>query len=265
MNHVIAGQYYPVDSVMHRLDPRTKLIALFFYYIMLFLSRDIYAYFFAVVLCAVSMALTKVPLKIYFRSVRILLIFIVLAAIFAMFFTAGTALLQVGIFKVTQEGIAVAGTMAARLMLILFSALVLTFTTTPLSVTVGLERLFSPLRKIGVPVSEVTMMMSIAIRFIPVMLSEAETTLHAQQSRGADLYSGSLVQRGKNLLPLLLPLFVGAFRRAEELANAMEARGYRSDVSRSTFRMLRYGVKDIAVIVAFLLFLVLIIAYRWFL
>lgn len=265
MNHVTAGQYYPVDSPVHRLDPRAKLIALFLYYIFLFLCHDLYTYLFAALLCAVAMAFSKVPYKVYFRAVRILLIFIALAAIFAMFFTAGTALLQVGLFRVTQEGLSVAGTMAARLILILFSALILTFTTTPLSVTAGLERIFSPLKKIGAPVAELAMMMSIAIRFIPVMLTEAETTLQAQQSRGADLYSGSLVQRGKNLLPLLLPLFVGAFRRSEELANAMEARGYRSDVSRSTFRVLHYDAQDVIVIVTFLLLLMSIIVYRWFL
>lgn len=265
MNHVTAGQYYPVDSPVHGVDPRAKLIALFLYYVLLFFCRDFYAYLYAAALCAASIALSKVPMKVYFRAVRLLLLFIALAAIFTMFFTAGTALLQIGIFKMTQEGLAVAGRMALRLTLILFSALILTFTTTPLSLTAGLERLFTPLKKLGAPVSELAMMMAIAIRFIPVMLSEAETTLQAQQSRGADLYTGSLVKRGRNLLPLLLPLFVGAFRRSEELADAMEARGYRSDVSRTTFRLLRYGMKDVAVIAAFLLFLALILVYRWFL
>lgn len=265
MNHVTAGQYYPVDSVVHRLDPRTKLIALFLFYILLFLCRDFYAYLFAGTLCIVSMILSRVPVKVYFRAVRILLLFIILAAVFTLFFTAGTAVLQIGIFKMTQEGVVVAGRMIVRLTLILFSALILTFTTTPLSLTAGLERLFAPLKKWGAPVSELAMMMSIAIRFIPVMLSEAETTLQAQQSRGADLYTGPLWKRGKNLLPLLLPLFVGAFRRSEELADAMEARGYRSDVSRTTFRLLRYGGKDVAVVCFFLLFLFLMLLYRWFL
>lgn len=265
MNHVAAGQYYPVASPIHGIDPRAKLIALFLYYVLLFLCRDFYTYLYAAALCAGAVALSKVPFKVYFRSIRLLLLFIFLAAVFALFFTTGTVLLHLGIFKVTEEGLVVAARMALRLTLILFSALVLTFTTTPLGLTAGLERLFAPLKRWGAPIPELAMMMAIAIRFIPVLLSEAETTLQAQQSRGADLYTGSLVKRGKNLLPLLLPLFIGAFRRSEELADAMEARGYRSDVSRTTFRILRYGGRDIGVIIAFSLFLMVMLVYRWFL
>lgn len=265
MKNFSAGQYYPVSSPIHRLDPRTKLIALFLYYIFLFFCKGVYAFLLAIAICAMIMVLSKVPIKIYFRSIKILLLFIILAAVFTCFFTTGTAVFQYGVLKITAQGLSTGAIMATRLTLILFSALSLTFSTTPLAFTSGLERLFSPLKKVGVPVGELAMMMSIALRFIPVMLAEAETTMRAQQSRGADLYSGAIAKRAANFLPLLLPLFVGAFRRSEELANAMEARGYRSDVQRTTFRTLRYTGKDIVTIGCFLLLVAFTILFRWFL
>jgi energy-coupling factor transport system permease protein len=265
MNSFVAGQYYPVSSPIHRLDPRTKLIGLFLYYILLFLCKGVYAFLFVIALGAALMVLSRVPLKVYLRSIRVLLIFIVFAAVFSCFFTQGTAVFQYSILRVTEEGVKTAAVMTVRLTLILFSALILTFSTTPLAVTAGLERLFAPLAKIGAPVGEIAMMMAIAIRFIPVMMRETETTMQAQQSRGADLYSGSLGKRIANLFPLLFPLFIGAFRRSEELANAMEARGYRGDVQRTTFHPLQYKGKDVVTILFFLFLVLAMSLYRWFL
>ena len=265
MNSFAAGQYYPGNSFLHRLDPRTKLIALFGYYIFLVCAKDFFTFLAAAVLGAVWVGLSGVPLRLYFRALRVLLLILVLAAVFACFFTAGTAFWRLGPVAMSREGAVVGATLVVRFGLAFFAALALTFTTTPLAITAALAKLFGPLGKLGVPVADLAMTMSLALRFIPVMLREAETTRLAQQSRGLDFSTGPLSRRFLNMIPLLLPLFVAAFRRADELAWAMAARGYRGDVSRTSFHPLAFGLRDVVVITVALLSLLLLVFHGWFL
>ena len=223
---ITLGQFFPGNSIIHRLDPRMKIILVVLYVVNLFLVSSAVGYAFMTVFTFGIIALTKIPLKLYFRGLKPLLFIVVFTAILNLFYSAGEPLVQFWIFKITLNGIKTAVFMVLRILLLVLGTSVLSYTTSPIVLTGGLERLLSPLSKIKVPVQEFAMMKTIALRFIPTLLEETDKIMNAQKARGADFETGSLLQRAKALTPILIPLFVSAFRRADELAVAMECRGY---------------------------------------
>jgi energy-coupling factor transport system permease protein len=242
---ITLGQYYPGESPLHRLDPRAKLMLTLALIVSVFLADSFpaYAVFFAYVLIAAY--LSKIPLKLMLKGLKAVYFIIVLTFILNAFFGTGqTVLLHWQFVTVTLEGVRTAVFMALRLMLLVFGTQLLTLTTSPIALTDGLERLFSPLSRIGFPAHEMAMMMSIALRFIPTLLEEADKIMKAQTARGADFETGNLMARAKAMIPLLVPLFVSAFRRADELALAMEARCYRGGANRTRLRVLKYTLLD---------------------
>ena len=242
---ITLGQYYPGESPLHRLDPRAKLIMTLALIVGVFLADSFLAYavFFAYVLAAAY--LSKIPLKLMLKGLKAVYFIIVLTFILNAFFGTGqTVLLHWQFVTITYEGVRTAVFMALRLMLLVFGTQLLTLTTSPIALTDGLERLFSPLSRIGFPAHEMAMMMSIALRFIPTLLEEADKIMKAQTARGADFETGNLMARAKAMIPLLVPLFVSAFRRADELALAMEARCYRGGANRTRLRVLKYTTLD---------------------
>ncbi len=261
---IAIGQYYPGASGLHRLDPRAKLTALLFYMAALFLADGLWAYG---LLAAVGLALllfSRVPPSVFFRSLRLLFLLIAFAALFHIFFTPGETVGAWGPIKISREGLWQAGFMAARLLLLVGAASLLTFTTTPVALTDGIERMLRPLQALGFPGHELAMMMSIALRFIPTIMEEAEKVRKAQMARGIVLGIGSLKETAKAALPFMVPLFAAAFRRADELAYAMEARAYRGGVGRTTMKALRLAAPDVAAM-ALMALLALAMAYlRWF-
>ncbi len=242
---ITLGQFFPGDSPLHRLDPRSKLMLTFAMIVGVFLadSYPAYALFFAYVLGAAS--LSGIPLKLILKGLKAVYFIIALTFVLNAFFGAGqTILFQWQFLTITREGLRMAVFMALRLMLLVLGTQLLTLTTSPIALTDGLERLFSPLSRFGFPAHEMAMMMSIALRFIPTLLEEADKIMKAQTARGADFETGNLMARAKAMIPLLVPLFVSAFRRADELALAMEARCYRGGANRTRLRVLRYTSLD---------------------
>ena len=242
---ITLGQFFPGESPLHRLDPRAKLILTFSMIVGVFLadSYPAYALFFLYVLGAAR--LSRIPIKLMLKGLKAVYFIIALTFVLNAFFGAGqTVLFHWQFLTITQEGLRIAMFMALRLMLLVFGTQLLTLTTSPIALTDGLERLFSPLAKIGFPAHEMAMMMSIALRFIPTLLEEADKIMKAQTARGADFETGNLMARAKAMIPLLVPLFVSAFRRADELALAMEARCYRGGEGRTRLRVLKYTWLD---------------------
>lgn len=241
---ITLGQYYRADSVVHRLDPRTKLIMTFAYMISLFLFTNVYVYSLAIAFFLVCVYLSKVPLRFMLRGMKPILILLVFTTIVNVLFTSGTVLIKWGIIKITYEGIVHAIYMDLRLVLLVLGANIMTLTTTPSSLTDGLERVLAFLKIFKVPVHEMAMMMSIALRFIPILLEETDRIIKAQMSRGADFENGNIFKRVKCYIPVIIPLFVASFRRANELAMAMEARCYRGGKGRTKYRPLKYRMRD---------------------
>ena len=242
---ITIGQYYPADSVLHRLDPRTKIVCTLMYLISLFLFQNIIGYLIATVFLATVIGLSKVPFRFIVKGLRPILLLLMVTVVFNLFLTkTGNVLVEVWILKVTDEGIRVAAFMMLRLIYLILGSSLMTFTTTPNALTDGIERLLWPLQKIKVPVHDVAMMMSIALRFIPILLEETDKIMKAQIARGADLESGNIVQKAKAMIPILVPLFVSAFRRATDLAMAMEARCYRGGEGRTKMKPLVYKKRD---------------------
>jgi len=246
IKNVTIGQYFPGESFVHRLDPRTKLLATIALIAVVFVSNG-FAGFIAIAAFVLLTALsTGVHLKFLFKGLKPIFFIIVFTFILNLFFqNTGEVLVQFWVIKITTGGLRMASFMAVRLILLVISSQLLTLTTSPISLTDGLESLMRPLSKIGFPAHEIAMMMSIALRFIPTLMDEADKIMKAQKARGADFEHGNLVQRAKAMVPLLVPLFVGAFRRAEELALAMDARCYRGGAGRTRMNQLRYGVIDL--------------------
>lgn len=245
LKNVTIGQYYPGDSVVHRLDPRTKLGLSFAFIIILFLVQGFLAYAWLAAFVVLAAKLARVPLKIMLRGLRPLTFIIALTFILHVFTTrGGVTLWQLGWLRIDSYGVAQGIFLALRLMLLVVATSLLTLTTSPIALTDGLERILSPGSKLGLPAHELAMMMTIALRFIPTLIDEADKIMRAQLARGADFESGGLVKRAKNLLPLLVPLFVSAFRRADELAMAMEARAYRGGNQRTRLKVLKYSSLD---------------------
>ena len=259
MRDITIGQYYPADSVLHKLDPRVKLVGTFAFLISLFLGKGIAAYAVATVFLATVIKLSKVPFKMIIKGLKGIIIILLITVSFNLFLTDGEIIFKLGFLKVTKEGISVAFIMGLRLVYLVIGASLMTLTTTPNDLTDGLESVLGPLKKIKMPVHEISMMMSIALRFIPILMEETDRIMKAQKARGADFETGNLIQKAKAMVPLLVPLFISAFRRANDLAMAMEARCYRGGEGRTKMKPLRYEKQDRKAYAALVFYLVIMI------
>lgn len=258
ISDITLGQFFPGRSLIHRLDPRTKIILATLFIVAVFVASNPVSFAILFVTTLILIAISNISFKVILKSVKPIVFILIFTAILNIFMTKGegTPLLSFWVINIYTEGIARAVMMALRVMiLIVGTSILLTYTTSPISLTDGFESLLSPLKKIKVPVHTFAMMMSIALRFIPTLIEETEKIMNAQKSRGADFTSGSLVQRAKALIPLLVPLFVSSFKRAEELATAMECRCYRGDKNRTKLVKLEYKGLDFVFMVVFALLL----------
>lgn len=244
LGDITIGQFYPADSVIHRLDPRTKLFATFLYLISLFLFQNLAGFLLATAFLVMIIALSRVPFRYMVKGLRAIFAILLLTALFNLFLTPGETLVSVSFLKITKEGLKNAVQMAIRLIYLILGTSVITLTTTPNALTDGMEKALRPLTKLHIPVHEIAMMMSIALRFIPILMEETEKIQKAQIARGADFESGGLIRKAKNMVPLLVPLFISAFRRANDLAMAMEARCYHGGEGRTKMKPLRYHRRD---------------------
>ena len=257
LKDITLGQFFPGTSVAHRLDPRTKLIMVVAYIVALFSAKWFVGYGLMILVLASCIAVSKVPVKSLVRGLKPVMIIILFTAVINLFWTPGTPIWSWWILTITSEGILRAFFMVLRITMLIMGTFLLTYTTSPITLTDGLESLLGPLKKIKVPVHELSMMMSIALRFIPTLIEETDKIMSAQRARGADFESGSVIERAKAMVPLLVPLFISAFRRADELAVAMECRCYHGGEGRTKLRVLRYQGIDYA---AFLLSAVVVAA-----
>lgn len=245
LKDITLGQYFPGNSVIHRLDPRTKLILLVVYIVALFLAVNWVSYGLMLAFLALVIAISKIPLKNIVRGMKPLVVILVITGVLNLFMTDGeTVLISFWIFSITKEGIIRAIFMLLRILMLVTGTFLLTYTTSPISLTDGLESLLGPLKAIKVPVHELSMMMCIALRFIPTLIEETDKIMSAQKARGADFENGKLMERVKALIPILVPLFISAFRRADELATAMECRCYQGGDGRTKMKLLRYMRRD---------------------
>lgn len=244
LRDITLGQYYQTDSVIHRLDPRVKLVSTICFIISLFIIDNFLGYIAAALFLIMIIHLSKVPFRFMVRGMKAILFLLLFSVAFNLFLTPGEPLIQIWKLTITMEGIWKAIFMAVRLSFLIIGSSVMTLTTTPNHLTDGLEKLLNPLKKIRVPVHEIAMMMSIALRFIPILLEETDKIMKAQIARGADFESKNLIKKVKSLVPLLVPLFISAFRRAYDLAMAMEARCYRGGDHRTKMKPLVYKRRD---------------------
>ena len=245
LRDITLGQYYRTESVIHALDPRVKIVGTFSFIISLFLVKNFIGYLIAGLFLVICIKLSNVPPKFIFRGMRAIFFLLLITMVFNLFLTPGEPLVSFWKIKITKEGIRLAIMMGVRLVFLITGSSLMTLTTTPNYLTDGLEDLLKPLKKVRVPVHEISMMMSIALRFIPILMEETDKIMKAQMARGADFESGSIMNRAKNLVPLLVPLFISAFRRANDLAMAMEARCYRGGEGRTKMKPLVYKRIDI--------------------
>ena len=239
IKNITIGQYIPGDTAIHRLDPRVKILATIVYISILFFIKSFFSYIYVLGFLGTVIWLSGISLKTILQSLKPLAVIIILTLIFNIFMTPGERLYGFGFLVITREGLYQAVYMGLRLMFLITGASLLTLTTSPIALTDGIEKLLNPFRKIGVPAHELAMMMTIALRFIPTLLDETDKIMKAQMARGADFESGNLFNRAKAMIPLLVPLFISAFRRAEELALAMEARCYRGGENRTRMKQLK--------------------------
>ncbi|MBR1985413.1 MAG: energy-coupling factor transporter transmembrane protein EcfT [Mogibacterium sp.] len=260
---ITLGQYYPGDSWVHRLDARTKIIATLLYLIELFVVNNFYGFLITAAVLFIVIAVSKVPLKFIFRGLTAVFLIIAFTFVLNLFMVDGRVLWHWKFLTITYEGLMRAFFMAVRLVLIIIGSSIMTLTTKPVELTDGLEKLLSPFSKIGLPSHEIALMMTIALRFIPTLMEETDKIIKAQQARGADFESGSLFQRAKNLIPILVPLFVSSFRIAQDLALAMEARCYHGGPGRTRMNEIRFDRSDAIAAVLMVLFLAVIIASRF--
>ena len=261
LRDITLGQYYPADSVIHKLDPRTKFFASLLFIISVFSFDGIVGFIVMTAFLFGVIALSKVPLSFMLRGLKAIMILLVIAGLFNLFLTPGQVLWSIWKIHITREGLRNAVLMTIRMIYLIMGSSVMTLTTTPNQLTDGLEKALKPLQKINVPVHEIAMMMSIALRFIPILIEETDKIMKAQMARGADFETGGLVKKAKNMVPLLVPLFVSAFRRANDLALAMEARCYVGGEGRTKMIPLAYHKVDrlayVVVIAYFVLLMVI--------
>lgn len=260
---IAIGQFYPGTSWLHRLDPRSKLIFVFLYVIFIFFANNTLSLLWMGGLAIGALLLSRIPLSVVFRGMKAVFWLLLLLAMMHLLLTQeGAVVFQWGWFTVYEEGARQAGLVTVRLFFLILLSSLLTYTTRPMDLTFGLEKLLSPLKRLRVPVGELSLMMSIALRFIPTLLEETDKIKKAQMARGADFESRNLASRIRSLLPLLVPLFVSSFQRAEELALAMEARGYRGEEGRTRFRQLSMGTVDWLLLLAAVPFYVTLLFLR---
>lgn len=260
---ITLGQYYPGNSVIHRLDARTKIIATLLYIIELFIVNNFWGFLIAGAALFAVIAVSKVPVKFIFRGLTAVFLIIAFTIVLNIFMVDGRILWQWRFLKITYEGIVRAMFMAVRLVLLIIGTSMMTLTTKPVELTDGIEKLLKPFSKIGLPSHEIALMMTIALRFIPTLMEETDKIIKAQQARGADFESGNLLQRAKSLIPILIPLFVSSFRIAQDLALAMEARCYHGGTGRTRMNEIRFDRGDAAAAVLMVIFLGVIIGSRY--
>lgn len=258
---ITIGQYYPKDSVIHRLDPRVKLFGTVLFVVSVFLIRSIPAFILATIALAAMIHFSKVPLHFMVKGLKSIFMIIMLTFFFSLFLTPGEILFKLGFLQATKEGLITGIYMIIRLSYLIVGSSLMTLTTTPNQLTDGMEKGLAFFNKIHIPVHEVAMMMSIALRFIPILMEEMDRIMKAQQARGADFESGNLIQRAKGLVPLLVPLFIAAIRRANDLAMAMEARCYHGGEGRTKMKPLHYQRADYLAYVLILLYMAVIIMF----
>lgn len=265
LKDITLGQYFPGQSVIHRLDPRTKLTMLVVYIVALFLAEGWVSYGLVFVFLAVVIRLSTIPLKSILRGMKPLVMILIFTGVLNLFFTQdGEVLVKFWVLTVTSGGLSRALMMMARILMLISGTFLLTYTTSPIALTDGLEALMNPLKKVGVPVHELSMMTCIALRFIPTLIEETDKIMSAQKARGADFESGSLTDRAKALIPILVPLFISAFRRADELATAMECRCYQGGEGRTKMKQLHYHREDFLSYCAGAVLLVAVIVLKTF-
>lgn len=263
LRDITIGQHFPGESSVHRLDPRIKLVLTLVYIVVLFAVPNISGMVLAFAAVLVLYLMAKIPLKVLTRSMKPLLPIILFTAILNLFFAAGEPIVQFWIFKISREGIYYAITMVLRILCLIAGSSLLTYTTSPIVLTDAVERLLHPLAVLHLPVHELAMMMTIALRFIPTLIEETEKIMNAQKARGADLDTGSLLQRVKALVPVLIPLFISSFRRADELAMAMECRCYHGGDGRTRMKQMHVTAQDVVSTLVFCGMMAVIIATRW--
>ncbi|MGX7124849.1 energy-coupling factor transporter transmembrane component T family protein [Enterococcus viikkiensis] len=263
MNKLIFGRYIPGDSLIHRLDPRAKLVASFYFIGIIFLANNWQSYLFLAAFTLFAVFLSKISLSFFLRGVRPLIWLIVFTVALQMLFTrGGTLYWSWGVFSLSSYGIQNGLFIFCRFVLIIFMSTLLTLTTPPLSMSDAIESLLNPLKRFHLPVHEIALMLSIALRFVPTLMDETEKIMNAQRARGVDFNDGNLIQKVKAIVPLLIPLFVSSFNRAEDLATAMEARGYRGGEGRSKYRKLKWANRDTLVLVVFATATIILIFLR---
>ena len=263
LKDVTLGQYFPGTTAIHRLDPRTKLVLVIVYIVALFLAKNVVSYALVFVFLAAVVMISRIQLKVLLRSMKPLLFIILFTAVLNLFFATGEPIFQWWIFKLTREGIYYAVTMVLRILCLIAGSSLLTYTTSPIVLTDAVERLLRPLAVFHLPVHELAMMMTIALRFIPTLIEETDKIMNAQKARGADLDTGGLLQRVKALVPVLIPLFISAFRRADELAMAMECRCYHGGDGRTRLKQLRLTRLDYISAAVFCVLMAAVAATRW--
>lgn len=253
LKDVTLGQFFPGKSILHRLDPRIKIISVILFIIAVFTAKSAVSYGFLVLLLVLMVAVSKISISTVLKSIKPLLIIIIFTAVTNIFWTKGEYLLwKWGSIEIYAEGLRAAGLMVTRLITLITGTFVLlTYTTSPMALTDAIERLTSPLKKLGVPTHEFAMMMTIALRFIPTLIEETDKIINAQKSRGADFETGSLIKRAKAIIPILIPLFISAFRRADELASAMECRLYHGGEGRTKMKILKLKLCDFLALLFF--------------
>lgn len=264
LKDITLGQFFPGNTVVHKLDPRTKLLLVIVYIVALFTAKGLAGYCLVFLFLAASFLLSKIKPGVILKGMKPLVIIICLTGVLNLFYTPGEPLVKFWIFSITKEGIYSAIFMIWRIIMLITGTFMLTYTTSPIALTDGLESLLNPLKKIKVPVHELSMMMCIALRFIPTLIEETDKIMSAQKARGADFESGNLIQRAKALIPILVPLFVSAFRRADELAVAMECRCYQGGKGRTRLKQLRYARRDYLALLIGALLLIGVILLRTF-
>ena len=258
LKDITLGQYYPVKSPVHSLDARVKILLSIAFMVAVFCVKGAVSYVVLAVFTAAIIKLSNIPFRFMLKGIKPIMFFIVFTAVLNVFLTGGTPIWQLGFLKITSEGLSYAALMVIRIVFLVFGTSLLTYTTSPIQLTDGLEALLRPFSKIGLPSHELAMMMSIALRFIPTLLEETDKIMKAQTARGADVESGNIVKRAKALIPLLVPLFISAFRRADELATAMECRCYHGGNNRTKLHEPKLCKKDLYAIVVFVAFVVVI-------
>lgn len=264
LRDITIGQYYPSASVVHKLDPRFKIIGTITFLAGLFIIDTLWAYIPILLFLGSIIKLSRVPLSFVLRGLKPIVFIIVFTVSINLFFTPGDPLIGFWKIVITKEGLRQAVFMASRLMLLITGSSMMTFTTSPIELTDGIEQLLNPFKRIGVPAHEIAMMMTIALRFIPTLLEETDKIMKAQMARGTDFETGSLIKRAKNLVPILVPLFISAFRRADELAMAMESRCYKGGEGRTRMKLLKLGRFDyvgMALIALYLFSVIMVNSY----